>query len=49
MYNLPQIAEEKDELRATVPHACAYKPIYVKIKVTYGCNLKFLVVTNIGT
>jgi MoaA/NifB/PqqE/SkfB family radical SAM enzyme len=40
MYNLPQIAEEKDELRAAILHACAYKPIYVKIKVNYGCNLK---------
>ena len=40
MYNLPQIAEEKDELCAAVLHARAYKPIYVKIKVNYGCNLK---------
>ena len=40
MYNLPQIAAEKDELRAAVLHARAYKPLYVKIKVNYGCNLK---------
>lgn len=40
MYNLPQIAAEKDELREAVLHARAYKPIYVKIKINYGCNLK---------
>ncbi|MEW6028303.1 MAG: radical SAM protein [Chloroflexota bacterium] len=40
MYNLEQIATEKDEMRAAVLHARAYKPIYVKIKVNYGCNLK---------
>ena len=40
MYNLPQIADEKDEVRQAVLHARAYKPIYVKIKVNYGCNLK---------
>lgn len=40
MYNLPKIAEEKDDVREAVLHARAYKPIYVKIKVNYGCNLK---------
>ena len=40
MYNLPQIAAEKDELHEAVLHARAYKPIYVKIKINYGCNLK---------
>ena len=40
MYNLDQIATEKDEMRAAVLNARAYKPIYVKIKVNYGCNLK---------
>ncbi|MFN8405133.1 MAG: radical SAM protein [Anaerolineales bacterium] len=40
MYSLPQITEEKDEVREAVLHARAYKPIYVKIKVNYGCNLK---------
>src|SRR5215207_7153919 len=40
MYNLEQIAAEKDEIREAVLNARAYKPIYVKIKVNYGCNLK---------
>ncbi|MCC6299737.1 MAG: hypothetical protein IT314_10595 [Anaerolineales bacterium] len=40
MYNLLQIAAEKDELQRAVLHARAYKPIYVKIKINYGCNLK---------
>ena len=40
MYNLEQIAAEKNELRAAVLHARAYKPLYVKIKVNYGCNLR---------
>ena len=40
MYNLEQIAIEKDEIRTAVLNARAYKPIYVKIKVNYGCNLK---------
>src|SRR4026207_475654 len=40
MYNLEQIAIEKDEMRAAVLNARAYKPIYVKIKINYGCNLK---------
>ena len=40
MYNLEQIKIEKDEMRQAVLNARAYKPIYVKIKVNYGCNLK---------
>jgi MoaA/NifB/PqqE/SkfB family radical SAM enzyme len=40
MYNLSQINTEKEEMRAAVLNARAYKPIYVKIKVNYGCNLK---------
>ena len=40
MYDLDQIAIEKEEIRAAVLHARAYRPIYVKIKVNYGCNLK---------
>lgn len=40
MYNLEQIAAEKEDVRQAVLHARAYKPIYVKIKINYGCNLK---------
>ena len=40
MYNLKQIEAEKDEMLQAVLHARAYKPIYVKIKINYGCNLK---------
>lgn len=40
MYNLEQIEIEKDEMRQAVLNARAYKPIYVKLKVFYGCNLK---------
>src|SRR5512134_3544916 len=40
MYNLEQIATETEDLRAAVLNARAYKPLYVKIKVNYGCNLK---------
>jgi len=40
MYNLEQITAEKEEMLHAVLHARAYKPIYVKIKVNYGCNLK---------
>lgn len=40
MYNLKQIATEEQEMRRAVLNARAYKPLYVKIKVNYGCNLK---------
>ena len=40
MYNLEQLESDKDEMRRAVLNARAYKPIYVKIKVNYGCNLK---------
>lgn len=40
MYNLEQIETEQEEVRRAVLNARAYKPIYVKIKVNYGCNLK---------
>jgi MoaA/NifB/PqqE/SkfB family radical SAM enzyme len=40
MYKLDQIEAEKDEVRQAVLNARAYKPLYVKIKVNYGCNLK---------
>ena len=40
MYNLEQIAAEKEEMLQTVLHARTYKPLYVKIKINYGCNLK---------
>lgn len=40
MYSLEQIASEKDEFRDTVLHVRPFRPLYVKIKVNYGCNLK---------
>jgi MoaA/NifB/PqqE/SkfB family radical SAM enzyme len=40
MYNLEQIETEKNEMRQAVLNVRAYKPIYVKIKINYGCNLK---------
>lgn len=40
MYTLEEIQSQKDELRQAVLHARAFKPLYVKLKVFYGCNLK---------
>jgi len=40
MYNLEQIETEKNEMLQAVLNARAYKPIYVKITINYGCNLK---------
>lgn len=40
MYSPETIVNEKDELLQAVLNARAYKPLYVKIKVFYGCNLK---------
>jgi len=40
MYNFEQIEAEKEDFRAAVLNAQPFKPLYVKIKVFYGCNLK---------
>ena len=40
MYSLDQIATEKDAFRDAVLHAREFSPLYVKIKINYGCNLK---------
>lgn len=40
MYNLKQIEADGDQFRDAVLNAHPYKPLYVKIKVFYGCNLK---------
>jgi radical SAM protein with 4Fe4S-binding SPASM domain len=40
MYNLEQIETEKNKMRRAVLNTRAYSPLYVKIKVNYGCNLK---------
>ena len=40
MSNPEAIQIHKDELRQAVLHARPYKPLYVKMKVFYGCNLK---------
>lgn len=40
MYSLNQISDEKDQFLATILSARPYRPLYVKIKVNYGCNLK---------
>jgi MoaA/NifB/PqqE/SkfB family radical SAM enzyme len=42
MYNLEQMdmESEKVKMRQAVLKAHAFKPIYVKIKINYGCNLK---------
>ena len=40
MYSLETISNEKDDFRKAVLNARAFKPLYVKIKVNYGCNLK---------
>ena len=40
MYSLDQIAAEKDDFREAVLYARPFRPLYVKIKVNYGCNLK---------
>ena len=40
MYNFDEIQANKDELLQVVLNARAYKPLYVKFKVFYGCNLK---------
>src|SRR4030095_13591832 len=40
MYNLEEVQAQKDELRQAVLNARPFKPLYVKMKVFYGCNLK---------
>jgi molybdenum cofactor biosynthesis enzyme MoaA len=40
MYNSEQIQAQQEELRQAVLNARPFKPLYVKMKVFYGCNLK---------
>src|ERR1044071_4517493 len=40
MDNLEEIQTQKDELRQAVLNAKPFKPLYIKLKVFYGCNLK---------
>jgi MoaA/NifB/PqqE/SkfB family radical SAM enzyme len=40
MYNSDEIAANKEELREAVLMAQPFKPLYVKMKIMYGCNLK---------
>lgn len=40
MYSPDEIEARKDQLREAVLHARPFVPLYVKMKVFYGCNLK---------
>ncbi|NTW97329.1 MAG: radical SAM protein, partial [Oscillochloris sp.] len=40
MYGLDTAAAEADEFRRAVAARDAYRPLYVKIKLTFGCNLR---------
>src|SRR5512142_1866058 len=40
MYTPEEIEAQKDELRQAVLNARPFKPLYVKLKAFYGCNLK---------
>lgn len=40
MHNPKTITEEKEDLKLAVLNARPFKPLYVKFKVFYGCNLK---------
>lgn len=40
MYALDQITADVEAFRGAVDTRHAYKPLYVKIKLNYGCNLK---------
>ncbi|HEY3473289.1 MAG TPA: radical SAM protein [Anaerolineales bacterium] len=40
MYTLQDVQAQKHELRQAVLSARPFKPLYVKLKVFYGCNLK---------
>src|ERR1051325_9621643 len=40
MYNSDEIQVNRDTMREAVLNARPFKPLYVKMKVFYGCNLK---------
>ena len=40
MYIPEEINAHKEEMRQAILHARPFKPLYVKLKVFYGCNLK---------
>jgi len=40
MYSLETISAEKNDFQKAVFNARAFKPLYAKIKINYGCNLK---------
>jgi MoaA/NifB/PqqE/SkfB family radical SAM enzyme len=40
MYSLDEITDEKEAFRQTVLEGRAFRPLYVKIKLMFGCNLK---------
>ena len=40
MDNLDEIEANQEEMRNAVLNARPFKPLYVKMKVFYGCNLK---------
>src|SRR5215207_9727178 len=40
MYGFEDVAANPDEFRAAVAERRAFKPLYVKVKLIYGCNLK---------
>lgn len=40
MYSPDEIEARKDEMRKAVLNARPFRPLYVKMKVFYGCNLK---------
>ncbi|HEX2992095.1 MAG TPA: radical SAM protein [Anaerolineales bacterium] len=40
MYNPEEIEAQKEDFREAVLHARPFVPLYVKMKVFYGCNLK---------
>ncbi|MFZ5822701.1 MAG: radical SAM protein [Chloroflexota bacterium] len=40
MYRPEDLLPEKEALRAAALHARPFRPLYVKMKVMYGCNLK---------
>lgn len=40
MYSFEEVRANKEELRQAVLNARPFKPLYVKMKVFYGCNLK---------
>src|SRR5215208_1632971 len=40
MYSSDEIEADKEEMRDAVLHGRPFKPLYVKMKVFYGCNLR---------